>query len=266
MPELPEVETRVREMREPTVGQTITAVRLNWPRHIHELSPDGFTDRIVGQKVTAVTRRAKYLRFHLTQDVMLIHLRMSGDLRIEAIGTPDEKHDHTTFELSNGTEMRFTDPRKFGRVYLVADPDTVTAHIGPEPLVDEFTPEIFGAMLRKRKRALKTLLLDQTFLAGVGNIYCDEALHMAKLHPQTISNTLTDSQVSALWASIREALNEGIRHNGSSIDWVYKGGDHQYHFGAYGRTGDPCFTCGTAIKRIIVGQRGTHFCPQCQVI
>jgi formamidopyrimidine-DNA glycosylase len=134
-----------------------------------------------------------------------------------------------------------------------------------EPLSEEFSPEWFYSALHHRRRQLKPLLLDQSFLAGLGNIYTDEALHLAKLHPLSLSESLSKKQVNGLWHAIREVLEEGIRRNGASIDWVYRGGDFQNHFRVYGRTGEPCPVCKTPIQRITVGQRGTHFCPHCQV-
>jgi formamidopyrimidine-DNA glycosylase len=166
--------------------------------------------------------------------------------------------------LTNDTTLVFSDPRKFGRVWLVNDPGSVFQDLGPEPLSDEFTPEWLHAALHKRHRQLKTLLLDQSFLAGLGNIYTDEALHLARIHPLINSNAVSIEQAVILWTAIRQTLEEGIRRNGASIDWVYRGGDFQNHFRVYGRQGQPCPVCGSGIERIVVGQRGTHICPHCQ--
>ncbi|MCX6034993.1 MAG: DNA-formamidopyrimidine glycosylase, partial [Chloroflexi bacterium] len=135
---------------------------------------------------------------------------------------------------------------------------------GPEPLSEAFTADWLYSSLHIRRRQLKPLLLDQAFLAGLGNIYTDEALHLAKLHPLLLSDLVTKKQAKGLWQAIRKVLEEGIRRNGASIDWVYRGGDFQNHFRVYGRTGEPCPVCGTPIERTTVGQRGTHFCPKCQ--
>jgi formamidopyrimidine-DNA glycosylase len=137
--------------------------------------------------------------------------------------------------------------------------------LGPEPLSQAFTPDWLFSALHLRRRQLKPLLLDQAFLAGMGNIYTDEVLHLAKLHPLSLSDSVTKRQAKTLWLAIREVLEQGIRRNGASIDWVYRGGDFQNHFRVYGRTGQPCPVCGTPVERITVGQRGTHFCPRCQV-
>ena len=142
--------------------------------------------------------------------------------------------------------------------------DDITGPLGPEPLEPAFTAARLGRMLAERKRALKPLLLDQTFVAGLGNIYTDEALNLAGLHPQRRSDSLTPAEVRALWKAIRATLRKGIANNGASIDWVYRGGGMQRHFRVYDRAGQPCPKCGTPIRRITVGQRGTHFCPRCQ--
>ena len=160
--------------------------------------------------------------------------------------------------------MVFNDTRKFGRVWLTDTPEEVLGKLGPEPFGDEFTAKWLHENLHGRHRQLKPLLLDQTFLAGLGNIYTDEALHMAKLHPLRASDSVNAKQAEGLWNAIREVLQEGIRTNGASIDWVYRGGEYQNHFRVYDRTGEPCPVCGTKIKKLVVGQRGTHICPKCQ--
>ena len=264
MPELPEVETRVRELRTPCVGRTIVRAAVRWPRHIATSSAAHFRNRIRGQSIDGMERRGKYLVFKLSADYLLVHLRMSGDLRVVDLPEPLGKHDHTTFEFDNGTELRFSDARKFGRVYLANHPEDILGHLGPEPLAAGFASSEFAARVLARKRQIKPLLLDQTFLAGVGNIYADESLHRAGVHPERTSNTLTVVQARGLWRSVRRVLREGIRRNGASIDWVYRGGRQQNHFRVYGRADEPCLKCGTPIQRIVVGQRSTYFCPHCQ--
>jgi formamidopyrimidine-DNA glycosylase len=148
---------------------------------------------------------------------------------------------------------------------LVDDPAEIFQGLGPEPLSEAFTTDWLFSALHRRRKQLKPLLLDQTFLAGLGNIYADEALFEAKLHPLSSSDSVTEQQAGELWLAIRQVLEEGICSNGASIDWVYRGGDFQNHFRVYGRTGEPCPVCQTPIERITVGQRGTHFCPRCQV-
>jgi formamidopyrimidine-DNA glycosylase len=168
--------------------------------------------------------------------------------------------------FQSGYRLSFNDPRKFGRVWLLADPSAVLATLGPEPLDDAFTADRLYSLLQDHRRQLKPLLLDQSFLAGLGNIYTDEALHQAKLHPLRLSHSITIEESVQLWRAIRQVLQEGIRRNGASIDWVYRGGDFQNYFRVYRRTGQPCPVCATPVERILVGQRGSHFCPQCQPV
>lgn len=264
MPELPEVETIARGLYPALVGKTILSADLRCLRTLAEPSPAGFVRRVQGQRITDVTRRAKFLRLHLSKDNLLIHLRMSGDLLIKDGDYVPQKHDRLVLTLSHHSALIFTDPRKFGRVWLTADPDEVLGGLGPEPLDPTLTPQMFCERLHARRRRLKPLLLDQTFIAGLGNIYTDEALHQAGLHPLTPSQCLSTAQAETLLQSIREALETGLRHNGASIDWVYRGGEFQHHFRVYGRDGQPCPVCGATIKRLTIGQRGTHFCPKCQ--
>jgi formamidopyrimidine-DNA glycosylase len=264
MPELPEVETIARILRPALLGRTVIAARLLWPRTLVTPSPSEFQERISGQTIRGTARRGKFFILHLTRADLLIHLRMSGDLRVEPEDGKNATHDRLILTLDDGNRLTFNDTRKFGRVWLVEDPASVIGNLGPEPLDEAFTPADLYRGLHARRRQLKPLLLDQTFLAGLGNIYVDESLHRARLHPLTSSHSVSPEQAGALWRAIRESLQEGIRRNGASIDWVYRGGDFQNFFRVYQRTGQPCPQCGTPIERILVGQRGTHFCPTCQ--
>jgi formamidopyrimidine-DNA glycosylase len=276
MPELPEVETIVRTLRSGGLenislpGRRIQRADLLWERTLAFPGKDEFLSRLPGQQVVDVSRRGKYIQIGLEHGFLMIHLRMSGDIRVENQFDENEKqaplapHDRVVITLDGEARFVFNDPRKFGRVWLVNSPEQVIESLGPEPLSDEFSAEFLEKELRKRRRQMKPLLLDQSFIAGLGNIYTDEALHAAGIHPTTLSDSLTTGQAERLWGAIRQVLEEGIRHNGSSIDWVYRGGDFQNHFRVYQRTGQPCPVCGTAIMRVVVGQRGTHFCPICQ--
>lgn len=264
MPELPEVETFVRTLRPALIGRTVLQADLRWKRTLAAPSPSKFKQQIIGQEIREVSRRAKYFILHLSSASLFIHLRMSGDLMVVLGGYEPDKHDRLLLKLSDNATFIFNDTRKFGRVWLAAEPAPVLANLGPEPLSEAFTPPWLFAALRARRRQLKPLLLNQTFLAGLGNIYTDEALHMAKLHPLRLSNSVSEAEAAALCQSIRAVLEEGIHRNGASIDWVYRGGEFQNHFRVYGRTGQPCPVCGAAVERITVGQRGTHFCPACQ--
>jgi formamidopyrimidine-DNA glycosylase len=283
MPELPEVETIARSLRNPTdrkfddtdsmqtrpgiIGRRISGGHIEWPRTIAVPTAPDFLVRIKDQIIEDVTRRGKFLILRLTNGYMLFHLRMSGDIRVE-IDQPDtvQKHDRVILFFTDGSRLVFNDPRKFGRIWLENDPQRILENLGPDPFSKGLNPERFLKMLNQRSRSIKPLLMDQSFLAGMGNIYSDEALHLARIHPLQPTNTLDLDRATCLLQSIREVLQEGIRRNGASIDWVYRGGDFQNYFKVYQRTGKPCYTCGESIQRIVVGQRGTHFCPQCQQI
>jgi formamidopyrimidine-DNA glycosylase len=274
MPELPEVETIVRALSnggrdgQPILGCTVLKPFLFWRRTLAEPDEPIFLERMVGQTVQAVQRRAKYIVVKFNINTLLIHLRMSGDLRVESMwnenGANLLPHDRLALSFENDLALIFNDPRKFGRVWLTAYPDKVLGGLGPEPLENDLTPRYFYELLHQRQRQLKPLLMDQRFLAGLGNIYTDEALFRARLHPLLISNEVTEKQAQDLLAAIRDVLNEGINRNGASIDWVYRGGDFQNTFNVYQRHGEACYVCGSVIQRAVIGQRGSHFCPNCQ--
>jgi formamidopyrimidine-DNA glycosylase len=266
MPELPEVETFARHLKPLLIGKTILSADLRWKRTLALPSPKKFKEQIAGQKILAVSRRGKFLNIQLNDYSLLIHLRMTGDLLLRASTIRASKHDRLVIQLSGKQALAFNDTRKFGRVWFTANPNEVFARLGPEPFSKEFTAQWLYTALQKKNRQLKPLLLDQTFLAGLGNIYTDEALHIAKLHPAAASDSVTRKQAEALHEAIRNVLKAGIRHNGASIDWAYRGGQFQNHFRVYDREGQPCPVCGAEIQKIIIGQRGTHICPQCQSV
>lgn len=270
MPELPEVETIRQRLRDgyggapSLVSQRIERVSLRWPRHVIEPSISTFRRRVRGRNILDVQRRGKFILIPLDERTLAIHLMMSGDLTMAEPNLPRGKFDHTVFQLASGWQLRFSDSRKFGRVFLVKDTDKLVGRLGPEPLSEQLNQKALSEILDARRRALKPLLMDQSVIAGLGNIYTDEALHRAKLNPLRSSDSLRPSEVSALLNGVRDALASGLKHNGASIDWVYRGGDFQNHFRVYGRAGEPCPECGTEIVRTVVGQRGTYFCPSCQ--
>jgi formamidopyrimidine-DNA glycosylase len=265
MPELPEVETIARILEPDLLGKTIKEDDMRWARTLATPTPKKFKIQIQGQKILKVTRRAKYFILQLSDYQLLVHLRMSGDLYIRNGKIPTEKHDRLIIKLSGNKSLIFNDTRKFGRVWLTANPDDILGKLGPEPLERDFTPQWLYESLHKKHRQLKPLLLDQTFLAGLGNIYTDEALHIAKLHPLSLSDSVSQKQAGALYEAVRKVLKAGIRRNGASIDWVYRGGEFQNYFKVYDREGEPCIVCGTLIQKMVVGQRGTHICPTCQI-
>jgi formamidopyrimidine-DNA glycosylase len=270
MPELPEVETIARILRQGVqgqpalVGRRILGADLLWERTLSEPAPTEFATRIANQVIEDIGRRGKYLYLLLNRDGLVFHLRMSGDLFVRPDGSCRGTHDRLLLHLDGDLELAFNDARKFGRVWLVDELDRVVGDLGPEPLDESFTAADLFERLHATHRQLKPLLLDQKFIAGLGNIYVDEALNLARLHPLTSSHCIDEEQATYLLGSIRAVLRDGIARNGASIDWVYRGGDFQNYFRVYQRTGLPCPQCGTPIARIIVGQRGTHFCPSCQ--
>ena len=283
MPELPEVETIARSLRNVNgldftpgqglnarpgvVGRVIAAAKVNWSRSIAEPSAAEFGPRISNQKVIEVSRRGKFLQFQLDEDWLLIHLRMSGDIRVEPdSGELDQPHDRVVIHFTDGVRLVFNDPRKFGRVWLVSDPQSILGKLGPEPFSVDLTDATFHGMLQRHKTAIKVLVMNQRFISGLGNIYTDEALHIACIHPLRKANSLTLTDAQRLLRAIRDVLYEGIERNGASIDWVYRGGDFQNYFKVYHRNGQACTSCGAKVEKIVVGQRSTHFCPCCQVI
>lgn len=267
MPELPEVETIVRWLRPLLVGEKVLAAELLWERTLAAPSPSVFTEAIRDRTVASISRRAKFIHFLLSSSPtlsLILHLRMSGEIRLEPEEYRPRGHDRLLLRLSGKKTLVFHDPRKFGRAWLVDNPAVVLGYLGPEPLSHEFTPIWLYEALRRHHRPLKSLLLDQTFLAGLGNIYADEALHRSRLHPLRLSDTISEDEARRLHAAIQQVLQEGIANNGASIDWVYRGGSFQNHFRVYRRTGLPCPNCGTPIERLILNQRRAHFCPSCQ--
>jgi formamidopyrimidine-DNA glycosylase len=269
MPELPEVETVVRGLRGDLVGRTLQSLWYDWDNTLRP-APAELAARIQGQTIHSLHRRAKYIVLTLDDSVLMIHLKMTGRLYV---ARPDEVNEadkwvHVKFALDDGRELRFSDSRKFGRVIVANSVQDVTGDLGPEPLEDDFTADVLRERLHGVKRAIKGVLLDQTVLAGVGNIYADEALHRAQIHPLCPTNSLTDAEITRLHSTIRGALNDGLNREGASINWYRKPdgtmGQAQTAFYVYDREGKPCLTCGHPIEKIRVVQRGTHFCPHCQ--
>jgi formamidopyrimidine-DNA glycosylase len=274
MPELPEVETIARALRPQLIGCDVVSAQLLWARTLALPSREQFLAQIVGQRFVEVSRRAKYLNFQLStlrqaQDSasnLLIHLRMSGDLYFTDSADLPSKHDRLRLQLSDGRTLVFNDTRKFGRVWLVSNIEEVTGELGPEPFDPAFNAQVLYDLLHHRHRQVKPLLLDQRFVAGLGNIYTDEALHLSGVNPYRLSDTISIVEAERLFDAIRTVLQAGIDHNGASFDWVYRGGNFQNYFRVYNRAGQPCPVCGTLVRRVVLGQRGTHFCPTCQVI
>ena len=271
MPELPEVETVARDLRPLITGATIVDATTLWTRTLRDGDPETFADGVAGRRIEGVGRRGKQVVVDLSGGAFLtIHLKMTGQLFVVPSGRPQDPYVRLVLTLDDGREIRFRDIRKFGRIGLYgavpggADP---FAEVGPEPLSDAFTVRAFRRRLRARKGRLKPLLLDQTFVAGVGNIYADEALWAARVHPLRTARTLRPADERRLWVAIRRILSEAVIRRGSSIDdYTAPDGDGemQEHLAVYQRTGEPCLRCGRPIRRVVVGGRATHFCSWCQ--
>lgn len=270
MPELPEVETTANALRPDLLGRCVTEVRILWEGAIAVPSPAEFVRRLRGRRILEVGRRGKYILFSLEGgESLIVHLRMTGHLGIVPAAEPVSRHARLILALDNGRELRFRDTRKFGRAYLVADPEEVLGPLGPEPLSDGFTPEALAARLGRRAAPIKSLLLDQRVLAGIGNIYADEALFYAGVHPQRPGKSLTPPEVGRLHGAIRHVLAEAIADGGTSLDAYRRPdgsrGEHAARLAVFRKAGLPCPRCQTPIARIVLGGRSTHFCPRCQV-
>ncbi|MCC6618032.1 MAG: bifunctional DNA-formamidopyrimidine glycosylase/DNA-(apurinic or apyrimidinic site) lyase [Chloroflexi bacterium] len=295
MPELPEVETVARDLQRWVAGATITRATVTWDRTIRHPQPaERFAAEIAGALIHRVGRRAKTVLIHLADGrIMTVALRMTGALIVAPAGTPPDPYARVVFDLADGRELRYRDVRKFGRIGLwpgggmrsvgagrgarsrrVAESagryrigEVFSGH-GPEPLARSFSAARLAERLSRRSAKLKTLLLDQSFIAGVGNIYADEALWRARLHPLRRADTLTPDEVRRLHRAVRQVLRQGIHNRGSSFsDYVGADGlpgDNAERLMVYRRTEQPCYRCGRPIRRIVVGQRSTHFCPHCQ--
>lgn len=275
MPELPEVQTIVNDLKTAGVeGITIKEAKVFWSRTIAEPSAKVFCEHIRGKSVSTIRRRGKFIVFDFKHgDSLLIHLRMSGRLHLVSKDLPRKKHEHVILSFADGRQLRFHDTRKFGRLYLTSEAKKILDRLGPEPLASTYNQKIFARSLGLHNRMLKPLLLDQTFIAGLGNIYVDEALWEAKIHPRRLAASLTKSEIRALHRAIPRVLKRGLKNLGTSLGAgktnFYSIAKHQGRnrdeLKVFRRTDLPCPRCRAKIKRIIVGQRSTHICPKCQV-
>ena len=274
MPELPEVETVARDLRRRLLpngdgaGPRITGARVAWTRTLRDEDPARFVAGVTGRRIESIGRRGKQVIVDLDAGAFLtIHLKMTGQLFVVPAGLPIDPYERLAMALGDGREIRFRDVRKFGRIGLYLADDDPFDGIGPEPLDDRFTLKAFRSRIRGRRARLKPLLVDQGFVAGVGNIYADEALWRSKLHPLRSARSLRPPDERALHRHIREILTEAIVRRGSSIDdYTAPDGDGamQERLDVYQRTGEPCRRCGRPIRRIVIGIRATHFCSWCQ--
>jgi formamidopyrimidine-DNA glycosylase len=244
-----------------------------WARTIDRPQVTTFCEKLTGAKTLEVGRRGKYIVITLdSAKTLLVHLRMSGKftLRTSGEGPDNDKHTRVRIQLDDGTWVTYIDPRKFGRFYLVDEPEDVLGNLGPEPLSEGFTVDWLTTHLAGRRGEIKRLLLDQHFLVGLGNIYVSEALWQAQIHPQRIAGSLTEDETQRLHTAIVNVLSQGVQNRGTSLgdqQYVYPDGNlgrHQHYLQVYDRAADQCPRCGYAIKRIVQGQRSSYFCPVCQ--
>lgn len=273
MPELPEVETIRRDLEPRIVGRTITGFELlpGAERLLRGVPRRFLRDRLAGATITRVGRHGKYLLLHLNQEngpTAVIHLRMTGSLRHRRADVPDDDFLRARIPLNDGSELRFTDIRKFGTFDVVDDPAEALAKLGPDALDAAFDLDALWSGLRGRRAAIKSMLLDQRLVAGVGNIYADEALFLARLHPEAPSGSLRPKERTALHEAIGRVLRDGITNRGASFrdytDANGAEGSQQYFVRVFRRTDQPCDECGALIRRSVVGGRASHWCPRCQ--
>lgn len=274
MPELPEVETLIRELQDAGLCQiSIESVEVYWPGCLENHSSESLREALSGISIACFRRRAKYLIWEFSNgDYLHIHLRMTGRVTIKQKSAPLLPHEHLVIGFSDGRELRFHDTRKFGRIVYTKNLDALEAKLGPEPLDETWNQSQFQAAIKLKSRQLKALLLDQRFIAGLGNIYVDEALWEACLHPLRSSSTLSLDETNRLFDAIRTVLKRGLERGGTTLgrgtNNFYrldgKRGEHQLVMNVFRRTGEPCPRCGHLIEKIIVAQRSTHYCQHCQ--
>ncbi|MFC1956293.1 DNA-formamidopyrimidine glycosylase [Chloroflexota bacterium] len=268
MPELPEVETVKNELSPHIIGRKVTGVTLLWEGMARQPSVKDFRSRLIGQTITGLARRGKYLLFSLSSgEILVIHLRMTGSLLLKP-DSPDDRYIRAVIHLDEGVEIYFRDPRKLGGMWLVSDGNVISDKLGPEPLEADFTTEFLAGRLHNRAASIKALLLDQGFIAGIGNMYADEALFAAGIHPLRPGGSLFRDEVERLHRVIQQVLRAAIGDKGASIlNYNRPGGGvgtAHLQFKAAHRDGKPCPDCGTPIQRIPIRNRGSYFCPKCQ--
>lgn len=264
MPELPEVEVIVRELREKLIGQKFKKVEIFWQR-----SYVNTTGRNPAQlTINGINRQGKYIIINVADFYMIVHLRMTGQLIVSENEDFEFRHLRVSFKLKSGQFLNFFDARKFGRIYFVKDPSEVLKKVGIDALNPDFIPAVFKKMIRDKKAKVKSVLLDQKFISGLGNIYTDESLFLAGIHPESHVCSLSDAKLNTLHRSIIQILNTAIDNMGTTLsDYRTTGGgfgDNQHYLKVYGRKDESCFICGSKIQKITVSSRGTHFCPVCQ--
>jgi len=274
MPELPEVQTLVNDLNAAgLIGRRIVETQVFWPKTVALQTPEEFRNLIRNRNIERIWRRAKFIIFELDHGYyLLVHLRMTGRFHLYPKNDDYRKHEHVSLELDDGRELRYHDTRKFGRFYLTKDANSIIGKLGLEPLADDFTFERFAAVIKKHKRQIKPLLLDQTVIAGLGNIYVDESLWEARIHPEKIASSLSRNKLLVLHKAIPNALRKGLHNMGTTLgsgkanfySVARRRGRNQDQLHVFRRTGQECPRCGNPIHRLIVGQRSTHICLHCQ--
>jgi len=269
MPELPEVETIKNELLPYVVGRRVTDITLFWPGIVRQPSVDEFCSRLIGQEITRLSRRGKYLIFSLSSgESLIIHLKMTGSLLIKSASTDLEKSIRAIIHLDKGKGIYFRDPRKFGAMRLVEETNSIVGKLGPEPLEANFTPQLLGQLLHNRTAPIKALLHDQNLIAGIGNMYADEALFAARIHPLRPGKSLSEDEIERLHQAIQQILWAAIGNKGASVDTYFRPGGElgtaHFEFQVAHRRGQNCPVCGTPLARIPVRNRGSYFCPNCQ--
>lgn len=273
MPELPEVETVRRTLEQLVIGKTIKDVEIYWPKIIKAPEPvEQFSDALIGQTIHEIGRRGKFLIFQLDDYSLVSHLRMEGKYAVYPESEPRDKHTHVVFTFTDDYQLRYRDVRKFGTMHLFKKGEEVSKmpllHLGPEPLSDEFTIADLSMKLAKTNRKIKSVLLDQTVVVGIGNIYVDESLFRAGIHPERMASSLTLDEITRIHGEVKLTLAEAVEKGGSTIrSYVNSQGQigmFQLELFVYGRKGEPCKRCGTPLEKLVVGGRGTHICPVCQ--
>ncbi|MBN1190938.1 MAG: DNA-formamidopyrimidine glycosylase [Dehalococcoidales bacterium] len=269
MPELPEVETTINELRPGITGKYIRSVEVFTPGTIAGMPAERFCRDLAGRRILGIARRGKFLVLGLDGDMKwIVHLRMTGSLLLKGEDEKPGKFVRVIIHLNGGTSIHFRDVRRFGRMWLVDDEKNVVGDLGVEPLSKDFSPERLAALFKGRKTPVKNLLLDQKLIAGIGNMYADEALYRARIHPLRMADSLTVKEYRSLHEAIQHVLKKGIHNKGASTDTYLrpdgKKGGAQLEFQVAHRKGCECPVCREMIERISVGQRGTYFCPSCQ--
>ncbi len=261
------METIKNELLPHVLGRNITGITLHWEGIVRQTSVEEFRSRVIGQSITGLSRRGKYLFFSLSSgEILVMHMKMTGSL---LVNPSDDRFTRAVFHLDDGAALHFRDPRKFGVMWLGGDESAVADKLGPEPLEGDFTFEVLAQRLRNRTAPIKPVLIDQSVIAGIGNMYADEALFDARIHPMKPAGSLSKDEIKRLHSAIKRVLRAAIKNKGASVrNYFRPGGDigtAHFEFRVAHGAGKSCPDCGTPIKRIVVRNRGTYFCPECQI-